>query len=44
MKVQWWILFFPVVSVIVISLLVKQHAAKAARSHEAASPVAAGSR
>jgi hypothetical protein len=45
MKVRWWILFFPVVSVIVLSLLVKQHAAKAARSHEVAPPpVAAGSK
>jgi hypothetical protein len=44
MKVRWWILFFPVVSVILLSLLVKQHAGKAARSHEAAPAVAAGSR
>jgi hypothetical protein len=44
MKVRWWILFFPVASVIVLSLLVKQQAAKAARSHEAVPTVAAGSR
>jgi hypothetical protein len=29
MKIRWLILFFPVVSVISLSLLVKQHAAKA---------------
>lgn len=45
MKVRWWILFFPLVSVIVVSLLVERHAAKAARSHEAAhAPVATGSK
>ena len=45
MKVWWWILFFPLVSVIVLSLLVKQHAAKPGRSREAAPPaVAAGSK
>jgi hypothetical protein len=43
MKVRWWILFFPVVSVIVLSLLVKQHAAKP-RDHAAPSPVGAGSK
>jgi hypothetical protein len=37
MKVRWLILFFPVVSVIVLSLLVKQHAAKAT-SRQAAPP------
>jgi hypothetical protein len=30
MKIRWMIVFFPVVSVIVLSLLVKEHAAKAA--------------
>ena len=30
MKIRWMILFFPVVSVIVLSLAVMQHAAKAA--------------
>jgi len=38
MKVRWWILFFPVVSVIVLSLLVEHHAAKSARSHDVARP------
>ena len=45
MKVGWWILFFPLVSVIVLSLLVEHHAAKSALPHQAASPaVAAGSK
>ncbi|MFZ0276236.1 MAG: hypothetical protein WA254_21635 [Candidatus Sulfotelmatobacter sp.] len=38
MKVRWWILFFPVISVIVLSLLVEHHAAKASRSHDVARP------
>jgi len=42
MKVRWLILFFPVVSVIVLSLLVKQHAAKATpRQAAPPAPVAA---
>ena len=42
MKIRWMIVFFPVVSVIVLSLLVKEHAAKAA-TQGAPSPVAAPS-
>jgi hypothetical protein len=42
MKIRWLILFFPLVSVIVLSLLVKQHAAKAAPPQGARpAPVAA---
>jgi hypothetical protein len=42
MKIRWLILFFPVVSVIVLSLLVKQHAAKATpRQAAPPAPVAA---
>ncbi|MFY9683798.1 MAG: hypothetical protein WA416_17670 [Candidatus Sulfotelmatobacter sp.] len=45
MKVRWWILLFPVVSVIVVSLLVERHAAKSAPPHQAApSAVGAGSK
>jgi hypothetical protein len=41
MKMRWMILFFPVVSVIVLSLAVKQHAAKAATPQgTAAAPMA----
>jgi hypothetical protein len=41
-KIRWLILFFPVVSVIVLSLLVKQHAAKTAPPQGAGpAPVAA---
>ena len=45
MKIRWMILFFPVVSVVVLSLLVQQHAAKAAAPHAApaASPAKATS-
>jgi hypothetical protein len=39
MKIRWMILFFPVVSVVVISLLVKEHAARAASPETAAAPV-----
>jgi Peptidase family M1 domain len=42
MKIRWMIVFFPVVSVIVLSLLVKEHAAKAA-TQGAPNPVAAPS-
>ena len=41
MKIRWMILFFPLVSVIVLSLAVMQHAASAAPSQEAAASVAA---
>ena len=42
MKIRWLILFFPLVSVIVLSLLVKQHAAKVASPQGARpAPVAA---
>ncbi len=44
MKIRWLILFFPVVSVIVLSLLVKQHAAKAAPVPGGRPAVAAGSK
>jgi hypothetical protein len=44
MKVRWLILFFPVVSVIVLTLLVKQHAAKAAPQHGNAASSAAASK
>jgi hypothetical protein len=41
-KIRWFILFFPVVSVIALSLLVKQHAAKATpRQAAPPAPVAA---
>ena len=45
MKIRWMILFFPVVSVVVLSLLVQQHAAKAAapQAAPAASPAKATS-
>src|SRR5580700_2995833 len=39
MKFRWMILFFPVVSVVVISLLVKEHAARAASAETVAAPV-----
>jgi Peptidase family M1 domain len=39
MKIRWMILFFPVVSVVVISLLVKEHAARAASPETVAAPV-----
>jgi Peptidase family M1 domain len=39
MKIRWMILFFPVVSVVVISLLVKEHAARAASAETVAAPV-----
>jgi hypothetical protein len=38
MKIRWMILFFPVVSVVVISLLVKEHAVHAAPLQETATP------
>ena len=40
MKIRWLILFFPMVSIVVLSLLVQEHAAKAAspQSAPAASP------
>jgi hypothetical protein len=41
MKIRWMIVFLPVVSVIVISLLVKEHAAKAATAQAQASPAKA---
>ena len=45
MKIRRVILLLPVVSVIVLSLLVKHHAAKSGAPHQAASPsVAAGSK
>ncbi|MGA8270148.1 MAG: M1 family metallopeptidase [Candidatus Sulfotelmatobacter sp.] len=37
MKIRWMIVFFPVVSVIVLSLVVQQHVAKAAAPQRAAS-------
>jgi len=40
MKMRWLIVFFPVVSVIVISLLVREHAVNAAPPQGAAAPVA----
>src|SRR5580658_1994125 len=40
MKIRWLILFFPVVSVVVLSLLVKEHAAKAAVPQRAVAAVA----
>jgi hypothetical protein len=40
MKIRWMILFFPVLSVVVISLVVKEHAARAAALQGAPSPVA----
>jgi hypothetical protein len=39
MKFRWMILCFPVVSVVVISLLVKEHAARAASAETVAAPV-----
>ena len=39
MKFRWMILFFPVVSVVVISLLVKEHAARAASAETVGAPV-----
>ena len=48
MKIRWMIVFFPVVSVIVLSLVVQQHAAKGAapqRTASVASPsVSSGAR
>jgi len=41
MKIRWMILFFPVVSVIVLSLAVMQHAAKAAAPQQPATIVSA---
>jgi hypothetical protein len=43
MKIRWMILFFPVVSVVVVSLLVKEHAAIAAVPQGAAAAVSAAS-
>jgi len=43
MKIRWMILFFPVVSVVVVSLLVKEHAANAAVPQGAAAAVSAAS-
>jgi len=40
MKIRWMILFFPVLSVVVISLLVKEHAARAAAPQGAPSSIA----
>jgi hypothetical protein len=39
MKIRWMILFFPVVSVMGVTLLVKEHAARAASPQTAAAPV-----
>jgi len=39
MKIRWMILFFPVVSVMGVSLLVKEHAARAASPQTATAPV-----
>ena len=39
MKIRWMILFWPVVSVVLISLLVQKHAARAAGPQAAAAPV-----
>ena len=39
MKIRWMILFFPVVSVVVISMLVKEHGAKASSPQAIAAPV-----
>ncbi|MGD0990735.1 MAG: M1 family metallopeptidase [Candidatus Sulfotelmatobacter sp.] len=41
MKIRSFILFFPVLSVVVLSVLVKEHAAKAASPQAAAAPAAA---
>ncbi|MFZ0418897.1 MAG: M1 family metallopeptidase [Candidatus Sulfotelmatobacter sp.] len=41
MKIRWLILFFPVVSVVVVSLLVKEHAAKVAPLPQGAAAVLA---
>ena len=43
MKIRWMILFFPVVSVIVLSLLVQQHAARAAAPQGAAAAASVAS-
>ena len=41
MKIRWVILLFPVVSVIALSLLVKEHAAKAAAPQRAGTALSA---
>ncbi|MGA8438702.1 MAG: M1 family metallopeptidase [Candidatus Sulfotelmatobacter sp.] len=41
MKIRWVILFLPIVSVVVISLLVKEHAARTASPQTVAAPVSA---
>jgi hypothetical protein len=43
MKIRWLILFFPVVSVVVVSLLVKEHGANAASPQGAAAATTAAS-
>ncbi|MFZ1928049.1 MAG: M1 family metallopeptidase [Candidatus Sulfotelmatobacter sp.] len=41
MKIRWVIVLFPVVSVIVLSLLVKEHAARAAAPQKTGTPISA---